>query len=128
MKHTMSKQLLPVYDKSMIYYSLATLMLGGVRDILIITSRTIFPGSSSFWARESSGESACRMRSSPGPKVAPKPTSSVLTLYRESPRSSSLEITYSLATVYPDCCVPGAAPPRGHVFSHIMFVIRRDTA
>jgi glucose-1-phosphate thymidylyltransferase len=47
--HSISKQLMPVYDKPMVYSPMSTLMLSGIRDVLLISTPWIRPVLSIYW-------------------------------------------------------------------------------
>jgi glucose-1-phosphate thymidylyltransferase len=74
MTMAVSKQLIPVYDKPMVYYPLTTLMLAGIRKVLVITTphdASAFKhllGDGSQWGMRST------MRFSPSRRGLPKPS------------------------------------------------------
>jgi len=68
----MSKQMMPVYDKPMIYYPLSVLLMAGIKEILIISTPVDLPNFKRLLGMGRKLDVALRMRSNPSQMVLPR--------------------------------------------------------
>jgi glucose-1-phosphate thymidylyltransferase len=99
-----SKQLLPVYDKPMVYYPLGTLMLAGIRDIMLISTPTDLPAFQRLLGDGSAFGITSPMPSSPRPTASPRPSTSARSGSAASPAPWPWATTSSTARACRTAC------------------------
>lgn len=68
----LSKQLIPVYDKPMVFYPMSVLMLAGIRDILIVSTPADLPLYQNYLGMGLLTAYTCHMWNNPGLKAWPR--------------------------------------------------------
>ncbi len=118
---TISKQLLPVYDKPMIYYPLSTLMLADIRDILIITT----PQDQLFFQRLLGDGSSVGLHLSYAVQTEPRGLADAFIVGREFVGDDSVALVLGDNIFYghglPDLLASAAGRPKGAtVFGYVV--------
>ena len=121
MTQAVSKQLLPIYDKPMIYYPLSTLMLAGIRDILIISTPQDLPRFQRLLGDGTQlGAATSPTPSSRGPRAWRRPSSSARDFVGRRPVALVLgdNIFYGHGLAEHRCSARPRAPSGATVFGY----------